>query len=203
MNVRLAYGRGWLPVDLPDEVTTVIEPTHTPGVPDERQAVLDALEQPIAAPPLRDWLKPGARVCIVFTDLTRATPNHRLIPWLLEYLKEVPPGQITLLNALGTHRPNTPAELKQILSPAVVSRYRVLNHEPENPEALVALGTTRDGTPALLNRHLVEADVRIVTGFIEPHFLCRVQRRTQRDHAGRSRDENRHEQPRRCPDRPS
>jgi nickel-dependent lactate racemase len=77
-----------------------------------------------------------------------------------------------LLNQLGTHRPNTAAELDQMLTPAVTKNYRVLNHEPENPEALVQLGTTRDGTPALLNRHFVEADVRIVTGFIEPHFFA-------------------------------
>jgi nickel-dependent lactate racemase len=114
----------------------------------------------------------GDRVCIAFTDLTRATPNHRLIPWLLDYLSDVPRDQITLLNQLGTHRPNTPAELDQLLTPEVTRRYRVLNHEPENPAALVQFGTMRDGTPALINRHLAEADVRIITGFIEPHFFA-------------------------------
>jgi lactate racemase len=172
MKVNLAYGQGHLPVDLPDERTTVIEPSHTPGLPDERAAVLDALQHPVGCLPLWDWIKPGDRVCIVFTDLTRATPNHRLIPWLMEHLAEVPTDQITLLNALGTHRPNTPAELDKLLSPEVVRRYRVVNHEPENPEALVAVGSTQDGTPALVNRHVVEADVRIITGFIEPHFFA-------------------------------
>ena len=172
MKVNLAYGQGHLPVELPDGQTTIIEPSHTPGLADERGAVLAALAKPIAARPLREWLKPGGRVCIAFTDITRATPNDRLIPWLLTCLADVPPENITLLNALGTHRPNTQAELEQLLTPAVVHNYRVLNHEAENPEALVALGTTRDGTPALLNRHFVEADVRIVTGFIEPHFFA-------------------------------
>jgi nickel-dependent lactate racemase len=108
----------------------------------------------------------------LFTDITRATPNERIIPWLLDYLKDIPREQITLLNQLGTHRPNTRSELEQMLTPEVVRNYRVLNHEPENPAELVQLGTTRDGTPALLNRHFVEADVRIVTGFIEPHFFA-------------------------------
>ena len=108
----------------------------------------------------------------MFTDITRATPNERLIPWLLGCLPGVPRENITLLNALGTHRPNARAELEQMLTPAVLQNYRVLNHEPENPDALISLGTTRDGTPALLNRHFVEADVRIVTGFIEPHFFA-------------------------------
>lgn len=172
MKVNLAYGQGHLPVELPDDRTTVIAPTHTPGLADERGAVLAALDQPIGARPLREWIKPGDRVCILFTDITRATPNERLIPWLLDYLKDVPREHITLLNQLGTHRPNTTAELERMLTPEVVRNYRVVNHEPENPAALVQLGTTRDGTPALLNKHAVEADVRIVTGFIEPHFFA-------------------------------
>jgi nickel-dependent lactate racemase len=172
MKVRLAYGQGHLPVELPDELTTIIEPTHTPGLAHQRSGVLAALEKPIAARPLREWVKPTSRVCIVFTDITRATPNERLIPWLLGCLPGVPRENITLLNSLGTHRPNTRTELEQMLTPAVVQNYRVVNHEPENPDALIQLGTTRDGTPALLNRLFVEADVRIVTGFIEPHFFA-------------------------------
>jgi nickel-dependent lactate racemase len=172
MKINLAYGRGHLPVDLPDGRTTVIEPSHRPGLPDERAAVNAALDQPTAARPLREWIKSGDRVCIAFTDLTRATPNDRLIPWLLDYLSAVPREQITLLNQLGTHHPNTPAELDQLLTPEVTRRYRVLNHEPENPAALVPFGTMRDGAPALINRHLAEADVRIITGFIEPHFFA-------------------------------
>lgn len=172
MKVNLAYGQGHLAVELPDAITTVISPTHRPGLPDERAAVRAALQQPIGCPPLRAWLQPTSRVCIVFTDLTRATPNERLIPWLLEELADIPRAQITLLNSTGTHRPNTRAELETMLTPAVVRDYRVVNHECEDTLSLVQVGTTRDGAPALLNRHLVEADVRIITGFIEPHFFA-------------------------------
>ncbi len=172
MKVLLAYGQGQLPVELPNDRTTVIAPTHQPALPDERQAVLAALDHPISALPLRQLIKPTDRICIAFTDLTRATPNDRIIPWLLDHLAAHPRDQITLLNQLGTHRPNTDAELRRLLTPAVVDAYRVINHEPENPAALVQLGTTRDGTPALINRHLVEADFRIITGFIEPHFFA-------------------------------
>src|SRR5579862_6701440 len=172
MRIELAYGRGHLSVELPDKRTTVIEPSHTPGLPDERAAVIAALEKPIGARPLRELIRPTDRVCIGFTDITRATPNERLIPWLLAQLDHIPREQITLLNSLGTHRPNTRAELEKLLTPAVVRNYRVLNHEPENPAALAAFGQTRDGTPALINRHLAEADVRIITGFIEPHLFA-------------------------------
>lgn len=172
MKVKLAYGQGHLTVEMPEDRTTVIEPSHTAGLADEHRAVLRALEQPIGARPLREWIKPGDRICVAFTDITRATPNERIIPWLLEHLSSVPRDQITLLNSLGTHRPNTPAELEKLLTPEVVRQYAVLNHEPENPAALVPFGQTRDGTPALINRYFVEASVRIVTGFIEPHFFA-------------------------------
>jgi nickel-dependent lactate racemase len=173
MKVNLAYGRGHIVVDLPDDRAQIIEPAHLSGLPDERGAVIEAVERPIGARPLREWITPGARVCIVFTDSTRATPNERLIPWLLDFLAPlVPRENITLLNSTGTHRPNTRAELEAMLTPEVVANYRVLNHECERAEDLVPFGVTRDGAPALINRHVVHADVRIITGFIEPHFFA-------------------------------
>jgi lactate racemase len=172
VNVKLAYGEGHLAVDVPDGRTTVIEPSHIAGLTDENGAIFHALDSPLSAKPLREWIKSGDRIVISFTDITRATPNDRLIPWLLEYLKDVPRKQITLVNQLGTHRPNTTAELEKMLTPDVVANYHVINHEPENEKALVQFGTMRDGTPALINRHVAEADVRIITGFIEPHFFA-------------------------------
>lgn len=174
MKVSLAYGRGTLDVELPDDRTTVIEPTHVDGLADERAAMARALDEPIAARPLRQQITGETRITIVHTDITRPTPNDRLIPWLLAYLESAGARRenITLLNGLGTHRPNTHAELEQMLTPAVVANYRCLNHEPENHDACLPFGVTRTGAPALINRHLVEADVRIITGFIEPHFFA-------------------------------
>ena len=171
MNVNLAYGSGHLSIEVPDNRTTVIEPTHIDGLADEKMAVLNALQNPVGSQPLLERIPADTKICIAFTDLTRATPNDRIIPWLLEHLGE-PNDNITLLNQLGTHRPNTREELETMLTPEVVANYRVLNHEPENPEALVQVGTTADGTPALINRHIVDADLRIITGFIEPHFFA-------------------------------
>ena len=171
MKVNLAYGSGHLPIEVPDDRTTVIEPAHIDGLADEKAAVLDALQNPIGSQPLLERISPDAKICIAFTDITRATPNDRIIPWLLEHLGG-PNDNITLLNQLGTHRPNTREELETMLTPEVVANYRVLNHEPENPKELGQVGTTADGTSALLNRHIVEADLRIITGFIEPHFFA-------------------------------
>jgi nickel-dependent lactate racemase len=172
MRVDLAYGNSSLPVDLPDSRTTVIEPSHRAGLTDEKSTFESALIDPIDSPPLKQRIKPSDKICILFTDSTRATPNERIIPWLLEHLSEHPKENITLLNQLGTHRPNTPEELKQMLGEEVLNNYRVVNHDCEDPNVLTQLGTTRTGTPALINRMAVEADIRIVTGFIEPHFFA-------------------------------
>ena len=173
MKIALAYGRGHLDVEFPDDRTTIIEPSHQPGLADERAAMIAALDAPVGASPLRTQVA-GKKVVIVHTDITRATPNDRLIPWPLAYLEGAGARRedITLLNGLGTHRPNTQAEMEQMITPAVVANYRCINHEPENDDAHVQFGVTRTGAPALINRHLAEADVRIITGFIEPHFFA-------------------------------
>jgi nickel-dependent lactate racemase len=171
MRVELAYGRKGLTIEVPDGAA-VIEPQEVPGLPDEQAAVFEALDQPVCSAPLRELASAASRICIVFTDLTRATPNERLIPWLLKYLAGFPPANITLVNALGTHRSNTRAELEQLLTRDVVERFRVVNHQPENRETLRCIGNASDGTPIWLNRDLVEADLRIITGFIEPHFFA-------------------------------
>ena len=172
-TVQLAYGRGFLDVDLPAHRTDVIEPVSVPGLRDEKESFLQSLHHPIESRPLREHLFPDAKVCIVFMDITRATPNERIIPWLLEYLTAfIPVSNITLINGTGTHRPNTDAELRRLLTDDVVDRYQVINHNAEDLNELVQVGTTRAGGPALINRRVVEADVRISTGFIEPHFFA-------------------------------
>ena len=174
MKVSLAYGRGHINIELPDDRTTIIEPSHIQGLADERASVIAALDNPVAAPPLRSQVSAKTRIVIVHTDITRATPNDRLIPWILAYLESAGATRenITLLNGLGTHRPNTRAELETMLTNEVVANYRCINHEPENVAAHLQFGITRSGVPALINRHLAEADVRIITGFIEPHFFA-------------------------------
>lgn len=174
MEVRVAYGKGTLTLDLPEGRTTAIEPSHRAGLPDERAAVRAALERPIGADRLRHWWKPGQTVCVAFTDITRATPNERIIPWLLDFLRQlgVPRDAITLLNSTGTHRGNTPEELDVMLTSEVARDYRIVNHDCHVTEDMVQFGETKGGKPALINKHLVNADLRIITGFIEPHFFA-------------------------------
>jgi nickel-dependent lactate racemase len=110
-------------------------------------------------------------VCIVFTDVTRASPDHLFVPALLNELHQagIQDDQITLLCGTGVHRPSTHAEKITKLSADVVARYRVIDHEPQNPAVLVDRGVTPGGVPVLLHRAAVEADLLIATGIVEPH----------------------------------
>lgn len=172
MNVRLAYGESGLTVDLASSNLTIIEPICRSALPDERQTIVDALRRPIGTPPLRDLVRSSDRVVVVFSDITRPVPNRAILPPLLAEIEHVPNDQITLLNGVGLHRPNTQAELEAMLGPEVVRRYRVINHDAHDRQGLVFLGHSRFGGEIWLNRVYVEADVRIVTGFIEPHFFA-------------------------------
>lgn len=173
MQVKLAYGRHGLPLEFP-ETADVLDPRFVPGLPDEIDALQQALRQPISSPPLADLVHPGERVVIVHTDITRATPNDRLLPVLLGELEAagVAREDITLLNGLGTHRRQTESELCAMLGDHVVKNYRCLQHDCNDDRNLLSLGVTSLGHPVRVNRPYLEADVRILTGFIEPHFFA-------------------------------
>lgn len=173
MQVTLAYGQTGLPVNLPD-TTDILEARFVPGLADEAAAILEALRRPIESPSLASLVKPGDTVAIVHTDITRATPNDRILPVLLAELESagVRRADITLLNALGTHRRQTEAELRKMLGDRIVANYRCLQHDAFDDTTLVSLGQTSLGHPVRINRTYLEADVRILTGFIEPHFFA-------------------------------
>lgn len=172
MLVKLAYGRDGLEVDLPEDRTTVIEPTYVPGIPDEPGALLTALRHPVGTPPLRQLARPGQRVAVAVCDVTRPMPSARVLPVLLRELGHIPRKDIVILVATGTHRANTPQELEAMLGADVVGQYQVVNHSAFDESTLVHVGDTPDGIPIWLDRLWVESDVRITTGFVEPHFFA-------------------------------
>lgn len=131
----------------------------------------DACHNPIASPPLGDIIKPTDRVVIVTCDGTRPFPNKIILPWLLDELK-IPDDRITVLLGNGTHRKNTPAELDVMFGSEIVRRLRILNHECAEESGNRFIGTTKTNCRVSLNRHYVDADKRIVLGFIEPHFFA-------------------------------
>jgi nickel-dependent lactate racemase len=173
MKVRLAYGQTGLDVDLPAERTTVVEPEFRPAVADPRAEVVRALREPVAGPPLRDRVRPGQRVAISICDGTRPQPRDIMVPAVLDELAGiVDPADIVVLVATGTHRGNTDTELREMLGADVTSRVRVVNHDARDRKSLTWLGNFGAGVPVWLNSEWVTADVRITTGFVEPHFFA-------------------------------
>jgi len=160
-----------LPEDAP---VTVIEPQFVPGLPNEQAAITAALRSPAGSSPLRELVRPNDTVAVVFSDLTRPMPNERVLPPLLDELAlaGVPDQQIVLINALGTHRPQTEAELTDMLGSEVVNRYRIVQHDAWDDQNLVEVGRNQAGRLVRVNRAYLEASVRILTGFIEPHFFA-------------------------------
>jgi nickel-dependent lactate racemase len=173
MHIKMEYGRTGLGINVPDTANVIINKAIQ-VVDDEIAAIRNALSQPINSQPLSQRVKPGMKVVIVHTDITRATPNERLLPVILDYLEEhnINQTDITLLNALGTHRPQTQQVVKQMLGEEIVERYSCLQHDAFDGDQLVSLGCSSFGNPLTVNRSFIEADLKILTGFIEPHFFA-------------------------------
>jgi len=170
-TVQLAYGQTGLGMAVPDDAH-VIAPRHLDGLADEAGAVVRALRLPIGTPPLREMVKATDQVAIVISDITRPTPNEKLVPWLLAELHHVPKENFVIINGLGSHRANTREELVQMLGQAVVDSIRIENHDAFDDARLVHVGRNSYGSEVYLNKTYVQADFRIVTGFIEPHFFA-------------------------------
>jgi len=170
-EVLLAYGREGLAVRVPD-TAAVITPTALPGLADETSAVLAALRAPSVGPPLADLVGARDRVAVVFPDLTRPMPNRTVLPPLLAELRRLGagPDRVELLCATGTHRRATAAEMAELVGDDIVDRYRIHDHRSDD-RSHVEVGTV-DGAPVLIDPRYVEADVRILTGFVEPHFFA-------------------------------
>jgi nickel-dependent lactate racemase len=166
------FGKGSLKFKLPPSMRgTLIESRHAEPLPDVERATADALANPINSPPLKELVSPHDTVCIVFTDITRSSPDHFFVPPILRELKAagIPDDHITLLCGTGLHRPSTQEEKRLKLGSEVLGRYRVLDNEPQNRAVLSDLGTTQGGIPLSVNRFVYEADFVIATGIVEPH----------------------------------
>ena len=170
-QVQLAYGKTGLPVNVPDSAI-VVEPRHLPALADDKAAVVAAMRNPQGTPPLKSMVGKDDTVAIVISDITRPTPNHKLVPWIMEELDHVPRENFVIINGLGTHRANTQEELAGMLGWDIVNTVRIENHDAFDDAKLVRVGRNSYGSEVYFNKTYVEAKFKIVTGFIEPHFFA-------------------------------
>lgn len=178
--IQLAYGEGKLGVELDDRRfdVTILSPKHHPALADPRAAFRQAVESPIESVPLSQLVaakEAGGRkvesVAIAISDHTRPVPDGLLVPWIVEML-DLPDRAVTVLIGTGTHRGSTEAELERKFGAETRKRFRFINHDCQDEKSLKFLGTSRCGGPCWINRYWTDADVKIVTGFIEPHFFA-------------------------------
>jgi nickel-dependent lactate racemase len=176
MVVDLNYGRSTLRVSLsPDLDVTIIRKPDMPVLPHPEAAVLHALQQPVGAESLEREALGKKRACILICDITRPVPNGLLLQPIVRQLiaAGIDPSRISVLVATGLHRPNVGTELEELVGdPWVLRTVRVDNHDARDDAAHVDLGTTPHGTPVKIDRRFVEADLKIVTGLVEPHFMA-------------------------------
>jgi nickel-dependent lactate racemase len=176
-TIAVSYGRGHLSVRMPEGAEpTVIRKQPLPKLGDPKAAVVEALENPIASAPLSQLVKGRNSACILICDITRPVPNHLFLRPMIETMLAggIPRENISVLVATGLHRPNLGEELAELVGdPWVLETVRVENHYARNEEAHVDLGfTPTRQTPVKLDKLFVDADLRIATGLVEPHFMA-------------------------------
>ena len=172
MKLTFGFGAGVQEVIVPDENLLGVLTANqvSPGLTGEAE-VLRALREPIGSLPLGQIVKPGEKIAIVTSDITRPMPTYKVMPALLDelYAAGVKKEDITLVFALGSHRNHTPEEQKKLAGERAYSEIRCVDSDPED---CILLGTTAAGTPVEITRVVAEADRRICLGNIEFHYFA-------------------------------
>jgi len=173
MKVQLPYGEGAIEATLPDDAAVLV-PTAVPAMADVDAAVRGAIAAPIGRPALSKLARAGDRACIVVSDVTRPVPNAVILPPVLETLESagVRREDIVILVGTGLHRGSREDERRRFLGDALMSRYRVVDHDARDESSLVFHATGPRTKGVYLNREYLNADLRILTGFVEPHLFA-------------------------------
>jgi nickel-dependent lactate racemase len=173
MVFRLEYGRTGHLINIDDDCDVeIIEPVLIKGLENQSRAVTTALREPYNSKPLKDIINSDDKVGIIFSDITRATPYNIIMPALLDELEKVPRENISFFCSNGTHRLATEEELIRILGSDIVSNYKIIQNEANRSDLYKYVGTTIAGNEILINKEILGCNLKILTGFIEPHFFA-------------------------------
>ena len=175
MRVALDHGHGRLEIALPDgHPIDVVEKTPVPPLARPERAVREALQMPMGTPPLQVLARGRRNAVIVVSDATRPVPNALLLPPILDALERggIPARAVSVLVATGLHRPARPDELDEILGPELARTLQVEQHDARDRDAHADLGTSAAGIPVRIDRRYLAADLKILTGLVEPHLMA-------------------------------
>lgn len=172
MKLEFGYGSGIETVDCPEKnliaVLKANEMRHERGGAD---AVRYALNHPIGAERLRKLVRPGMKIAIVTSDVSRPMPSAVVLPPVLEelYRAGVKADDVTVVFALGSHRKQTEEEMRRLVGDEVFDTVKCVDSDPDD---VVRLGQTEAGTPVDITRTVAEADFKIALGNIEFHYFA-------------------------------
>lgn len=172
MKIELGFGKGVQTVEVPEKnVLDILLPNKVELGLTGAAEVVRALENPIGSARLKDIVKPGEKIAVITSDITRPMPTYKVMPALLDelYAAGVKAEDVTLVFALGSHRPHTPEEMQKLAGERAYAEIKCVD---SNPDDCVHLGMTRRGTPVDVTRVVAEADRRICLGNIEYHYFA-------------------------------
>ena len=175
MQIKMRYGHGTLPINIPDNnLAGILETSESKPLGDADAAVQQAIAEPIASPALAELARGRDSACIVISDVTRPVPNQIILPPMLKTLEAsgIPREKITILIATGIHRPNEGEELEGMVGRFIMETYRIRNHFSQDPGTHAYLGKTANGTPVHIDKTYLAADLKVITGLIEPHLMA-------------------------------
>ena len=168
-EVRLAYGRSFLPLAVPDGAA-VIEPRLRPGLADPAAAIRDALAAPLGAPGLAELARGRRTAGISICDVTRPYPLRTVLPPVLDALSGL---RVTLFVATGSHRACTAAEMEEMLGAEILEAVAVVQHDSRQAGRNRRVGTLADsGGPVEIEAEFLDQDLRLTLGLVEPHFFA-------------------------------
>lgn len=176
-NLKFDYGKTGLEISLdPNWNTTIIRPLKQDVIENPRKVIKNWINNPISTPPLKEIIdrrKKLNRICIVVSDATRPVPSHIILEALIAELNEygIKDNQIVALIATGLHRATYDNELERIIGKTLLNRIKCINHNAKDNDSLIYLGDTDDGVPIYINKYYYKSDLKILTGYVEPHFF--------------------------------
>jgi nickel-dependent lactate racemase len=173
VSYQVAYGKTFLEFELPQGIKAdVVRSKYTAPLPNESEEVRAALSMPIGAEPLRQSAIKSGKIAVVVNDITRATPYKKILPALVQEFSDIDDSRIIFFVATGTHRFNTDKELETMLGLEILQRFRIVQNDSDDSQSHCYVGTTSSGNRVYIHKEYLSCDLKILTGFIEPHFFA-------------------------------
>ncbi|MFX0012765.1 MAG: nickel-dependent lactate racemase [Candidatus Hermodarchaeota archaeon] len=175
--VKFDYGKNGIEIKIdPSWNVTIIEPTKQKALINPIKSLRTAIQDPIGGHSLEDIVREKEKlesICIVVSDATRPVPSHLIIEALISELEHlgIESRMITILIATGLHRPSNKEEIQRIVGKQYYNKVKVINHNAKDDSTLQHIGKFDDSTPVSINTTFLISDLKIITGYVEPHFF--------------------------------